>query len=157
MNTNKSIQELSDEQIESLREIGQSWMTESGRDALDDWIDTNILATRQPVPQSSRQSGGVVNGIERCPFCGHAAEVQNDFGRVFWIQCKNLACGSTDGTEHAHEGDAIANWNRSYHPPADAAPEPEFGLQVEMTAKGAHCSRRSRCGTRQQGWRVMAE
>jgi hypothetical protein len=39
---------LGDEQVVALREIASSWMAESGRDALEDWIDTQ-RASHQPA------------------------------------------------------------------------------------------------------------
>lgn len=60
--------------------------------------------------------------LKPCPFCGSAADVQNDFGQVFWPQCKNLACGATDGREYPNEREAAAAWNqRAPVKPADDA------------------------------------
>lgn len=56
---NKDIQALSDVHIEALRSIAQSWMSEAGRDSIEDWIET-VLATRQPAPAVSQQGGGAV-------------------------------------------------------------------------------------------------
>jgi hypothetical protein len=50
--------------------------------------------------------------IERCPFCGAEADVQDDFGSEYWVQCSDIECGSTDGTVHANPNDAIKHWNR---------------------------------------------
>lgn len=51
-----------------------------------------------------------------CPFCGTNADVQDNFGREFWVQCKDLSCGSSDGTVHETPAKAIERWNRRAQP-----------------------------------------
>lgn len=59
--------------------------------------------------------------IKDCPFCGSTADVQNNFGVDYWVQCSNLHCGSVDGTIYGSPAPAIEHWNRR---PAQAPSAP---------------------------------
>ncbi len=50
--------------------------------------------------------------LKPCPFCGAKADMQNDFGVEYWVQCTNLDCGATDGTVHIDPNSAAQRWNR---------------------------------------------
>jgi Lar family restriction alleviation protein len=64
--------------------------------------------------------------IERCPFCGSEADMQNDFGDIYWVQCKSLECGAVEGSIHSSPAPALARWNRrAPQSPAGSEQEPQ--------------------------------
>lgn len=72
-----------------------------------------------------------------CPFCGSEADMQNDFGVDYWVQCKNLECGAVEGSIHSSPAPALARWNRrAPQPPAvkeaDSVPVPANADQAAM-------------------------
>jgi hypothetical protein len=76
--------------------------------------------------------------IERCPFCGAEADVQDDFGVEYWVQCSDLGCGSTDGTVHANPNDAIKHWNRRSQSQEAQPSSSERALLVGITDDDGH-------------------
>lgn len=58
-----------------------------------------------------------------CPFCREPAELDDNFGRMFWVQCAN---DHSDGHNYDSAADAIAAWNTRAAAPAAqvAAPIP---------------------------------
>ncbi len=58
-----------------------------------------------------------------CPFCGAKADMQNDFGVEYWVQCTNLDCGATDGTNNSEPNSAALFWNRRAAPLPPAVDE----------------------------------
>lgn len=72
--------------------------------------------------------------LKACPWCGDAADIQSQFGRVFWLQCTNLSCGRTDGIEYESEKSAARAWNRR----AAAQPEPNAGTKRRQGHSALH-------------------
>lgn len=118
MNTNKDIQALSDEQIQSH---ATTWFNDPNRDVCSDRQEAfalgmhaarAILATHQPAPAVSQQGGEIERGL--------AEKDAELYGTGFLV----------DGLRVAPEFVTII---RAAHPPADAAPEPR-----EQPATAAH-------------------
>ena len=65
-----------------------------------------------------------VAALKPCPFCGSAADVDNNFGREYWVQCTNLKCGSTDGKLYTSAAEAKERWNIRAVPQKPALHEP---------------------------------
>ncbi len=78
-----------------------------------------------------------------CPFCGSKADMQNQFGSDYWVQCTNLDCGATDGTNNSEPNSAALRWNRR------AAPLPPA---VDEQIKQAVFAERKSCCDAMRKW-----